>query len=138
MPSPENLAFFSKHENILVPLISRENSSRIKAGFDPLPEDVVDDFISQMRTELQTPEKISQFKFPPPEETDRKRPPKQIESPVPERSSAKFVFEVSECQNGFVLYERNQRQSYVFRTQKELMGIFKKIFFEKQHEEATN
>lgn len=132
MPPPEKVEFWTQNKDVLASIVENENARRTRRSLPMLTEDEIDEGLDEVMALSAKGKTFSDYKFPVTKipfhhqngEVRFLHPPK----PEAEKSSG-MKFEIAKCENGFVMSHSGIQ--HIFRTPKELMGIFGKVLFGK-------
>lgn len=128
MPSPENIAFFQANQGAIAALVEKENARRSRRGISILTEAEIDAGVEEMLQISLKGKPWSSYRFPLPSSV----PVVSQKAHISASQSEKLQFEISKCENGFVMSALGTQ--YIFKTPKELMGIFVKVLFGKDND----
>ncbi len=153
MPNPAHVAFFRENKEDILKMIVAENRRREVRSLEALSDDEIDDAVGEMMSLVSQGQRLRAFHFPTKGETVRPPEPARPDRPErpapqnqrPETKLNAFVFEVVVCGNGFLMNVKSEKGllPWIFRTEAELLEIFRSTIFKKLEElkakgETTN
>jgi hypothetical protein len=121
-PSEQNIAFFTANRSEIDRLLRGINKPRQVEGFKPLSEEETDEIITALVAHCVAGGAIGDFQ---PELPEPERVPVQL--PKKQSDPNAIICTFTPCQNGYVAKIKDK--SYIFKSEKELMRIFKELFF---------
>ena len=138
MTDPKKMVFVKEHNDEISKMVRRENARRDKRSMPDLSDSEVDEAVGEMMELVASGSRIRAYQFPTTASPQAPQGPQNIQSrPSPPKVplvplSDAFHFNIMPCANGFILNAKqvNEAKSFLFKTEKELMKIFKEMFFE--------
>ena len=154
-PDPKVTEFAQEHDQEIKKMMLAENNRRIVRNLQPLSREEAYDAVCEMRALVSQGQRIRAFRFPnagipiePQRDTQRPTDPRQPMQRKPQASNNSYAFEAVFCANGFLLNVASAKgpQSFIFKTEDDLMTIFRETVFaeiellktKKQTGEVTN
>lgn len=133
-PSEQNIAFFTANRSEIDRLLRGINKPRQVEGFKPLTEEETDDIITALVAHCAAGGAIDDFQpdIPEPELAAK---PVQLQRTEQSDPNA-IICTFTPCQNGYVAKIKDK--SYIFKSEKELMRIFKELFFKVEVSPSIN